>query len=690
MKIFTVGMDEKSPIKDNPVSPDGAATLTTTPIITLEKKRSSYKNYLVCLGTLSFILVFAIIITKLIFYRIPNDFEIPWFELKHRMAIGCNDCRSARIIQSFYPQRFPRIFESSNYEAAPAALAVRAEQPQAIEQATSITSISQPSVDLSQTVDSRFDFLRKIIPKIKEQAEKSGIEGVMQVKVLRTDSFEPNQLLDKLNENQLQPVINEPPPTEFMAASSHPTLLDNLLHWNAGDNNENQISGNQFVGSQQDNMAKSESMLILGPFLQAQQRELLPTTWDNINNNIVWSNSFHLFDLAQQINKQKQSSNFWQWPWPNPAYNKNNEKIAVWQSQQYLATPVVQQIQPNPFIPWEAGNHWQDNAQMGANWQNGIQNQNQWPQNGWQEYPGYQNPQASMNQNQYRNNNDWNMQRANILDNLDGRMSQAILPSDNLNNYIPNNNANDHWMPHYNQWHINNQRSQQQLIANTAVSQSLEVTEPGFPYQVQNQSPKQQEQEHQQQQSQMMDSLQSQTILEHQIKPLSTQAHQQKQQSQIEQPLRNQPEQIQQKTNAVLSEVFQQSANLPISRSEPDDNALRAIAAFHFNNDNWKKTENSNHLVGSIGSINDKQEQLQLLHQEPSQLSIHPVESGLSDSNKSMKMIDNDPNKITVTEKTFQQSGTMNDISSGLSNPILFQVDEPSPQFASIDESFAK
>lgn len=82
-------------------------------------------------------------------------------------------------------------------------------------------------------------------------------------------------------------------------------------------------------------------------------------------------------------------------------------------------------------------------------------------------------------------------------------MSQAILPSDNLNNYIPNNNANDHWMPHYNQWHINNQRSQQQLIANTAVSQSLEVTEPGFPYQVQNQSPKQQEQEHQQQQSQV-------------------------------------------------------------------------------------------------------------------------------------------------------------------------------------------
>lgn len=42
MKIFTIGMDEKPPIKDNPVSPDGV-TLTSTPIIALEKKRTSYK-----------------------------------------------------------------------------------------------------------------------------------------------------------------------------------------------------------------------------------------------------------------------------------------------------------------------------------------------------------------------------------------------------------------------------------------------------------------------------------------------------------------------------------------------------------------------------------------------------------------------------------------------------------------------
>lgn len=42
MKVFTVGLNEKPHVKDNPVSPDGV-TLTSTPIITLEKKRNSYK-----------------------------------------------------------------------------------------------------------------------------------------------------------------------------------------------------------------------------------------------------------------------------------------------------------------------------------------------------------------------------------------------------------------------------------------------------------------------------------------------------------------------------------------------------------------------------------------------------------------------------------------------------------------------
>lgn len=55
MKVFTVGMDEKPPLKDNPATADGVS-LASTPVITLEKKRSSYKvswGFLLCLTTLT-------------------------------------------------------------------------------------------------------------------------------------------------------------------------------------------------------------------------------------------------------------------------------------------------------------------------------------------------------------------------------------------------------------------------------------------------------------------------------------------------------------------------------------------------------------------------------------------------------------------------------------------------------------
>lgn len=160
-------------------------------------------------------------------------------------------------------------------------------------------------------------------------------------------------------------------------------------------------------------------MLIMGPFLQPQQLQLLPGAWNN-NNNLAWSNSLQsrLFDLAQQISRQQQWNNLWQWP--IPIHNKNsNEKATQWQNMQWsnnhLLTPVMQQ---NPLPLWESGNQWQDNIQVGSSWQNSAQseaNNNRWQQNEWQgqgqqqqlwsQYP--QTWQESANQN----NNDWNIQK---------------------------------------------------------------------------------------------------------------------------------------------------------------------------------------------------------------------------------------------------------------------------------------
>ncbi|KAL3994565.1 hypothetical protein ACH3XW_22230 [Acanthocheilonema viteae] len=680
MKIFTVGMDEKPPVKDNPVSPDGV-TLASTPIITFEKKRTSCKNYVMCLGMLFFIVLFTIIISKLIYYRIPDDLGLPWFEMRHR-RVGC-DIMSANMIQSSYPQRSSRVFENSNNAAA--ALAVQAGQSQTNGQEASTSSPLQhfesgSSVDLSQAVDSRFDFLRKIIPKIKEQAEKSGIEGVMQVKVLQMDSLEPRQLFGGSDENQLRSGISTMQSRDFMVPS-RPTLLSDLLRWNIVDNNENQISRNQLFGTQQDDTAKSGPMLVLGPFLQPQHLQLLPGAWDN-DNNLAWSNSLqsHLFDLAQQINRQQQWSSLWQW------LNKNsNEKVNQWQNMQWsntnLITPVLQQ---NPLPVGENGNQWSDHR-LGSNWQNSIQNgasNNQWPQNEWagqgqQQQSWFQYPQtwqASMNQNQYQSKNDWNIQRANIIDNLDGRMTQAVLPNDNVNSEIYNSDANDQWNRYYIQWHTNNQRIQQQPIVNSVVSQSLEMTGSVLPQQIQDQTLGQQ-------QPQITDSLQSQTVLEQQIDSLSSQAQQQKEQPQPIQQFPNKP--IQSEINTIPNEAYHQNPSVPVVSNQPDDNVHRTPAPFIFNSDKWKKVENPNLLSRPI---NDNQENLQFLHQQRPQLPIHPIGNMLSDNIGDTKIIDDELSKVPIME----QSGSMNDINRGLSNPILFQVDEPPPQSASMDNNFAK
>ncbi|VDK67604.1 unnamed protein product [Litomosoides sigmodontis] len=663
MKVFTIGMDEKPPIKDNAVSPDGV-TLTSAPIISLEKKRTSYKNYVMCFGTLFFILSFTIIISKLVYYRIPDDLGLPWFELRRRMGVGCDDCVSARIIQSFYPQRPARVFESGNSAAPLPALALQAgQQPQTSGQSAS--TVSQPqrfeseaSIDLPQAIDSRLDFLRKIIPKIKEQAEKSGIEGVMQVKVLRMDSFEPRQLLDGSDENQLQPGIGTVQSPDFMAPL-RPTLLSDLLRWNTIDNDER---------SQQDDIAKSGPMLIMGSFLPPQQMQLLPGAWSG-------SLQPRLLDLAQQVSRQQQWNNLWQWPLS--IHNKNgNEKATQWQSQWQwsnnpLLTPAMQQ---SPLPLWESGNQWPESTQVGSNWQSSAQNgananrlqQSEWQGHGqqqqlWSQYP--QIWQESLNQN----SNNWNIQKANIVDNLDGRMTQAVLPNDNFNNnYVYNNNANDQWNRYYLQWHANNQRlQQQQPIANAVVSQSLEVAGPVLSQQIPDQSLGQRQSQ--------IDSLQSQTALEQQpIESLPPLTQQQKQQSE------SKP--IQSQIDRIPNELFHQNPSVPVV---PNDNAPRTLTPFVFSSDEWKKFENPSLLAKPT---NDDQDHLQPLHQQRRQLPIHPIENMLSDSSGNTKMIDSELNKDPVME----QSGPVNNISRRLSSSVLFQIDEPPPQPASMEENFAK
>uniref|UniRef100_A0A915PP33 Uncharacterized protein n=1 Tax=Setaria digitata TaxID=48799 RepID=A0A915PP33_9BILA len=666
MKVFTVGMDEKPPIRDKPVAPDGVS-LTSTPIITLKKKRTLYK------------------ILKVVKFR---------FELKHRMGTGCDGCMGAHIIQSFYPQRSSRVFESSDNVAAPTALAMRTGQLDGVEQVTttSPTLEQRPLTNLPGDVDSRLDFLRKLIPKIKEQAEKSGIKGVMQVKVLQMDSLEPKQplsLMDGFGGSQSDRAgINALQPNDFVAFSRSPlgTLLADLLQWNViTDNDESRTTGYQFLPPQQDNVVPGEPMLLIAPFLQPYQSQPLLTAWDNYMGLQPRPS-----DLAQGILKQQQWSNLWQWL--NSAASKNRKDVewygTYWpNNQKHLPVPVVQQLQQNLLTTSETGNRWQD----GGNWMNSVQGgSDMWPQNGWQgqvqqfwpQHPQTLLASMSQNQNLYQNINEWNTRKANIVDNLDGRMIPAILPDDNLNSYI-NNNANDQWTRYYGQWFANNHRLHQQPIANIAVSQSLEVTNPQLL--PQSQSPSQQ-----QEQPQMPDSLQNQMILQQQMKPLSVETQKQKQKPEEVQQFSNQlnQPQISEETfpNAIPNKAFEQSPSVPVSRNRPEDSIPRVPAPLLFNADDWKPMENSNPLVEPV---NANQEELQLQHQEPPQVPAFSVANGFGDAGDNTGMIDNGPVK-EIGEEMFQRLQSVNDISRRISNPILFQVDEPPPHSIIMEESFAK
>ncbi|VDK76877.1 unnamed protein product [Anisakis simplex] len=93
MKVFTVGLDEKPPIKDaeKALESPGPIPGTPPPIITLEKKSSnSWKRYLMCMLTVFLVLLFAIILSELAYNRArdENYLRLRWAELRQRMAMN--------------------------------------------------------------------------------------------------------------------------------------------------------------------------------------------------------------------------------------------------------------------------------------------------------------------------------------------------------------------------------------------------------------------------------------------------------------------------------------------------------------------------------------------------------------------------------------------------------------------------
>ncbi|VDN01858.1 unnamed protein product [Thelazia callipaeda] len=282
MKVFSVGIDEKSlSAKDSPSSPD-SISVASTPIITFEKKRRPNKNYLICWGALCLIILFAIVMSEMAYSRAREDLRLRWMELKNKIGIGCDECMNTpRSAQPFHQQRFPTVLENSN-DVILAAQALHAEPMEILEQITSRSNSTTSednnlSAEKDKPMESRFDFLRKIIPKIKEQAEKSGLEGVMEVKMLHIDSVEPN----KNGFEQLRPV-------DLMGAPRpNANLVDDVLRSETADGTDRLMFNPQYTLPQNE-MGMNEQMIVPSAFVQPQQ--LWPEPWGGQSSNILFSN----------------------------------------------------------------------------------------------------------------------------------------------------------------------------------------------------------------------------------------------------------------------------------------------------------------------------------------------------------------------------------------------------------------
>lgn len=234
MKVFTVGLDEKPPIKDaeKALESPGPIPGTPPPIITLEKKSSnSWKRYLMCMLTVFLVLLFAIILSELAYNRArdENYLRLRWAELRQRMAMNMGYENNYNNLQPQPQPLVQQIYQPDRVDSA--AYMQETTTPEAT---TTTTPPSTTPVELPNPIDGglpgdlanpssgdpRLEFLRKILSKIREEAEKAGIDGTMQVSVMRVDQPDLSQVqepsfTDGFGEIQ-QPFIAPSSPLDMM------------------------------------------------------------------------------------------------------------------------------------------------------------------------------------------------------------------------------------------------------------------------------------------------------------------------------------------------------------------------------------------------------------------------------------------------------------------------------------------
>uniref|UniRef100_A0A915DGG5 Uncharacterized protein n=1 Tax=Ditylenchus dipsaci TaxID=166011 RepID=A0A915DGG5_9BILA len=421
MKVFTVGLDQKPPIKDasdsaTPEKTNGGSPppgyvptqnvkhiplpigpeIPQPPHPIIMRKSRGYKGILMVMLSVFLMALFALTLSEIAYnrQRDENFFRLRWAELKHRLGYGDNAYDYYHRANAVHSA--DRYFSlSKNKEMAEALIQQASESSSTT--TSSISSTSEPVVAIDSFPpkpssfeqqqqqgegmirDARLQFLKTILQKIKQHAEDMGFDGTMQVSVIEMEPQTDEQFSpfggQHLNQQHQIP----------KGQSFHPLLPNFFPHLPIEDSSNNQQqqapkSTRSWTDSVSTTsqpsckttrwLSKTEPTVSVG-LLGGDGRERRTTITNNSSNHnsLTMENSgCHWHAMAPRQQQPLPPESFF--------HPMNNWQMLSQQQQQQFPQPPHILPRPPSFDRWSGGNAGPQQAE-GEDNTHGLQHQQQ-------------------------------------------------------------------------------------------------------------------------------------------------------------------------------------------------------------------------------------------------------------------------------------------------------------------------
>lgn len=280
MKVFTVGMDQKPPLEKTPDVPPPSYNLATplpmgpeVPHPIILRKSRGYKGILLVMLAVFLMAIFALTLSEMAYnrQRDENFFRLQLAQLRHRLGFQNQFERNHQFGERIVPVEVtgPEVLAQ---KALPTTTTEAPRNKFLVDNEPNSESSEQNEVREQMAKDARLQFLRRILQKIKQNAEDMGLEGTMQVSVVEVEPQHVPEFLNNLvgKNRHGEERRNEEERPRFNNPSEDPrsdAFLDSFGEFHAP---------NPFTGQQPERREHGQPRgRVFGPW-QEQQIEIAP------------------------------------------------------------------------------------------------------------------------------------------------------------------------------------------------------------------------------------------------------------------------------------------------------------------------------------------------------------------------------------------------------------------------------